>query len=205
MSGHCCRFSVAIALDIRECNDTVLSVACIDLLFKAPNIKEVDELNDLYRENNRLSEEEYKILNEEPSDVTRNLGILKALRTASEDGPARVNQPPKSRTHKRSGKPELDAAGESPGPSVSVIIPSARAKGTSSVRSGSVPLLKDTKDPPVKAEEGVEGLPGSLGDRMTKLIKGAEVAYKQAKAREDGSQWIQCTIIDISEVKNKKQ
>lgn len=73
------------------------------------------------------------------------------------------------------------------------------------MRSGSVPLIKDAKDPPVKAEEGVESLQGPSVDRMSKLIKGAEVAYKQTRAKEDGSQWIQCTIIDISEVRNKKQ
>ena len=73
------------------------------------------------------------------------------------------------------------------------------------MRSGSVPLMKDTKDPPVKAEEGIESPQGPSVERMSKLIKGAEVAYKQARPKEDGSQWIQCTIIDISEVKNKKQ
>ena len=165
----------------------------------------MDELNDLYRENNRRSEEEFKILEDEPKDVTKNLDILRALRTASDDSPARASQPQKSRIVKRSSKPEVDAVTESPGPSPSVVVPSARVKGNNGGRSGSVPLVKDMKDVTIKTEEGLDGLQGSLADRLVKLVKGAEVAYKQTKAKEDGSQWIQCTIIDITEVKNKKQ
>ena len=37
-----------------------------------------------------------------------------------------------------------------------------------------------------------------LADRIAKLTVGAEVAYKQSRPREDGSQWIQCHIISIS-------
>lgn len=109
---------------------------------EAPTIGDVDELNDLYRENTRRAEEEFKALTEEPSDVTKNLKILRALRTASEDAVPRASQPPNPRTQKRSGRPEVDAAIESPGPSPSVVVPSSRVKENNSVRSGSVPLAK---------------------------------------------------------------
>lgn len=38
-----------------------------------------------------------------------------------------------------------------------------------------------------------------------KFFVGAEVAYKLAKPKEDGSQWIQCNITSISEVGNIKR
>lgn len=90
-----------------------------------------------------------------------------------------------------------------------VVIP-ARAKGASAgpVRSGSVPTAaaaaREVKaEPVVKIEEGSEGSKGPAGERAGKFFVGAEVAYKQAKPREDGSQWIQCNITSITEVGGK--
>ena len=135
----------------------------------------------------------------------KNLSILKALRAASEDSSIRATQLLKSRNQKRAGRLDNDGSLDSPGPSPSVVIPSSRTKGSSVVRSGSVPLAKELRDPIIKAEELVDGYPSPINERVNKLVKGAEVAYKQARAKEDGSQWIQCTIIEISEVKGKKQ
>lgn len=170
---------------------------------EAPSVEKIDELAALYREGVRLAEEEKKILHEEPCDVIKNLGLLQALRTASETEPPRNAQPPKSRNQKNKQKIELDGAADSPGPSPSIVAPS-KQKG-SSVRSGSVPSNKDIKESSVKIEEGIEGGKGPFAERAGKLFVGAEVAYKQVKMKEDGSQWIQCTIMSISEVGNKKR
>lgn len=158
----------------------------------------------MYREIVRLTEEEKRILHEEPHDVIKNLGILRALRAASEIEPR--NAPTsKSRNQKnKPPKPEMDGAADSPGPSPSMATSATKLKG-SSVRSGSVPSIKDPKEISIKIEEGSEGSKGPVAERMGKFIVGAEVAYKQAKMKDDGSQWIQCNIIDITEVGNKKR
>ncbi|KAK4693783.1 SAGA-associated factor 29, partial [Lecanoromycetidae sp. Uapishka_2] len=166
---------------------------------KSPSVGEIDELIDLYREATKLAEDEEKILKDEPNDVIKNIEILVALRSASETEPTRpstaVN---KSRNPKRQ-KLETDGAAESPAPlpSPSVVLPAARIKGSSSVRSGSVPSTREVKpEVMVKIEEGSEGSKGPAGERAGKFFKGAEVAYKQAKQREDGSQWIQYEVQD---------
>ena len=81
----------------------------------------------------------------------------------------------------------------------------SRLKGTSTARSGSVASVRDGKEGVVKVEEGAEGAKGPSAERAGKFFRGAEVAYKQAKMKEDGSQWIQCSIIGIIEVGNKKR
>lgn len=158
----------------------------------------------MYRETVRLTEEEKRILHEEPHDVIKNLGILRALRAASEIEPR--NAPTsKSRNQKnKQSKPEMDGAADSPGPSPSMSTSAIKMK-SSSVRSGSVPSIKD-KEISIKIEEGSEGSKGPVAERMGKFVVGAEVAYKQAKMKDDGSQWIQCNIIAIrTEAGNKKR
>ena len=78
-----------------------------------------------------------------------------------------------------------------------------RIKGAAS-RSGSVPFTRESKEVAVKAEDNADGAKGSAAERAGKLVMGAEVAYKQARPKEDGSQWIQCTIISVTEIGNKK-
>ena len=146
------------------------------------------------------------MLKEEPMDIMRNLSILRALRTATVSEPQRSLGPSKIRKPK-APKPELDGAADSPGPSPSISNSASRLKG-SSARSGSVASIrdgKDVKEPLVKVEEGPEGINGPSPERAGKFFKGAEVAYKQIKVKEDGSQWIQCIIINIVEVGNKKR
>lgn len=176
-------------------------------LAPAPTVKEIDQLFELYREGVRLAEEEEKILKEEPNDVIKNIEILAALRSASETEPVRPPQVvAKSRQVKRQ-KIETDGAADSPGPPIpspSVVLPAARVKDIKSVRTGSVPR-EVKQEPVVKVEEGTEGSKGPAGERAGKFFVGAEVAYKQAKQKEDGSQWIQCNITSISEVANKKR
>ncbi|KAI4164440.1 MAG: hypothetical protein LQ342_002087 [Letrouitia transgressa] len=172
------------------------------LWLQAPSIQEIDDLEACYRENVKLAEEEHKILNEEPADVIKNVGILKALRTASEVEPRSNVQAPKSRNPKRQ-KIEADAPAESPGPSPGLPNPTSKLKGIKD-RSGSVPVVKEPKDALVKIEEGAEGSKGPSAERAGKFFVGADVAYRLAKQKED-PQWIQCTILSITEVGNKKR
>ena len=172
----------------------------------APTLKQIDDLQDLYREGLKLAEEEQKILNEEPNDVIKNVGILTALRTASEIEPRNLSQG-KSRNPKRQ-KLDTDGSVESPGPSPIAPTSAAKVKGNAG-RSGSVPIVKvekekEQKEPVVKAEEGSEGVKGPSAEKAGKFFIGAEVAYKLAKAKED-PQWIQCGIINIDTAGNKKR
>ena len=151
-----------------------------------------------------MAEDEQKMLNEEPSDVIKNIGILAALRTASETEPLRSAQPAKPRNPKRQ---KIDTDGASDSPSVpSPGIPPAinKLKGQIVMRSVSVPPRQQI-EPVVKIEEGLEGSKGSAGEKAGKFFIGAEVAYKQTKPKEDGSQWIQCDITNITGDGNKKK
>ena len=172
-----------------------------------PSTAQMSALEALYGEGLKLSEEEQKILNEEPNDVIKNVGILTALRNASESDPSRNAPMQKSRPNKRQKvepekKSEVDGAAESPGPSPSVVISASRLKA-SSVRSGSVVSVtaKDGKEASIKTEDGVEGAKSTLPDHRAKLTVGAEVAYKPSKEGD----WIQCTIISVNGEGNKKR
>ena len=144
------------------------------------------------------------MLNDEPTDLIRNVEILKALSEATRETPSqRSSTLPKVRKQK-TGRGDLDGAVDSPGPSPSVPVPTVRIKG-SAVRSGSVASRGDSKDSATKSEDSLEGVKGSSAERAGKFVEGAEVAYKQAKPKEDGGQWIQCTIIQVLEVGSKKQ
>ena len=173
----------------------------------APTVKAIDELASLYREGVKLAEEEEKILKEEPNDVIKNIEILAALRSASETEPVRTAQAVSKPRNPKRQKIDTDGSAESPAPipSPSVVLPAARIKGTSSVRSGSVPSTREIKpEPVVKLEEGSEGSKGPAGEKAGKFYIGAEVAYKQAKPKEDGSQWIQCNITNVVDTPKKK-
>ena len=166
-----------------------------------PSVQKLDDLEALYREGVKLSEEENKMLREEPADLIRNVEILTALRRATESEPPRNPAPSKPRKLK-APKLDMDGAADSPGPSPSVSTSASRMKA-SSVRSGSVASIKDSKEAPVKIEEGgSEGTKGPSAERAGRFFVGAEVAYKQAKMKDE---WIQCDIIAITEVGNKKR
>ncbi|KAL8776270.1 MAG: hypothetical protein Q9213_008332 [Squamulea squamosa] len=169
-----------------------------------PTLTQIDDLQDLYREGLKLAEEEQKILNEEPNDVIKNVGILTALRTASEIEP-RNNSQSKSRNPKRQ-KLDTDGTVDSPGPSPGAPISAAKVKANT-VRAGSVPIAKEpkeSKEPVVKAEEGSEGVKGPSAEKAGKFFVGAEVAYRLVKPKED-PQWIQCEIVNIDTAGNKKR
>ena len=140
--------------------------------------------------------------------MIKNIEILAALRSASETEPVRPAPPVnKSRNPKRQ-KLETDGAADvpvAPIMSPSVVLPAAnRIKSNGAVRSASVP--KEVKaEPVIKVEEGLEVSKGPAGERGGKFFVGAEVAYKQNKPREDGSQWIQRNITNITEINGKKR
>lgn len=174
----------------------------------APSSAQIGVLESLYREGLKHSEEELKILREEPNDVIKNVDILGALRTASESEPPRNPTNPKSRNQKRQKVEKIemmDGAADSPGPSPIATSAAASRLKANTVRSVSVPTTKEIKEVPVKIEEGAEGSKGPSAERAGKFFVGAEVAYKQAKMKEDGSQWIQCNIINITDIGNKKR
>ena len=175
---------------------------------------QIDELQKLYRDNVRLASEEFKLLREEPADIIKNLSILRALRAASEFEPVRAAPTVKARGKQSKVGPKIEAfegSVDSPiaSPAISVGAPAARLKGSSG-RSGSVASVRETrekaesKEKEVKIEDG-EGGKGATAERAGKFFRGAEVAYKQAKMKEDGSQWIQCLIMNITESGNKKR
>ena len=203
----CSQCSSSQALKLLSGGDA--SAIATDTLDRAaPSSAELAALENLFRENLKHSEEEQKILNEEPNDVIKNVGILTALRTASESEPPRNPANSKSRNQKRQKTEKIemmDGAADSPGPSPIATSAAASRLKANTVRSVSVPTTKEIKEVPVKIEEGAEGGKGPSTERAGKFFVGAEVAYKQAKMKEDGSQWIQCNIINITDIGNKKR
>ena len=124
-----------------------------------------------------------------------------ALRSASETEPVRpapaVTKPRNPKRQKLDSEIMVDSPG--PVPSPSVVLPAARIKGNSAQRSGSVPSTREAKaEPTVKTEDAAEGIKSVTGEKAGRLFVGAEVAYK-GKRKEDGSEWIQCTIVGISD------
>ena len=141
------------------------------------------------------------MLDEEPSDVIKNIGILTALRSASEMEPTRLPTATKPRNPKRA-KLDSDGTVDTPAASPNAAAAVNRLKGQSTVRSVSVPPKPEAI---VKVEEGQEGSRGPAGEKAGKFFVGAEVAYKQANKRDDGSEWIQCNITAIIDGPNKKR
>lgn len=162
-----------------------------------PTVREIDALQDLYREGLKLAEEEQKILKEDPNGAIQNIGILTALRTASEiDPPTRTSTALKPRNPKRT-KLDGDMNIESPAPSPGMIaaVPiHPRLKGSSG-RSGSVSSA--IRDASVKMEDGFDGAKGESAEKAGLLVKNAEVAYKQSKIKGVEGEWIQCLIISV--------
>ena len=142
------------------------------------------------------------MLNEEPSDLIKNIGILAALRSASEAEPIRAAQPTKQRNPKRT-KIDTDGAADPPSvPSPGIAPALNKLKGRDVMRSVSVP--RQQPEPAIKVEEGAEATKSPATEKATKLFVGAEVAYKLTKPKED-AQWIQCNIMGITGDGNKRR
>jgi SAGA-associated factor 29 len=167
-----------------------------------PTVREIDALQDLYREGLKLAEEEQKILKEDPNGAIQNIGILTALRTASEiDPPSRTSTAFKPRNPKRA-KLEGDNNMDSPAPSPNVpgsLTGHPRLKGSTG-RSGSVSsIVKDVKDGTAKSDDALlDGNKGNSAEKAGLLVKGAEVAYKQSKSKGVEGEWIQCLIMSVN-------
>lgn len=158
----------------------------------------------------RLCEEERTILLDEPSDVIKNLGLLTALRQASE-AEAPLNRAA-SLSKSRKKRNEMDGASDSPappGPSVSE--KASRIKGAVP-RSGSVPSTQGREsreireNVAVKIEEGTEGTKGTIAERSGQLVIGSEVVFKHNKNKQGvEGEGIQCIIKTITGDGNKKR
>lgn len=173
-----------------------------------PTLAEHNQLDSLYRQLLKLSEEERAILQDEPSDVIKNLGLLTALRSASEaEAPlSRLASLPKFRKKRN----ETDgSAAESPGPSAASASDKLnRVKGTAQ-RSSSVSSNqpRDGRDSvTVKVEEGAEPTKGTIAERSGQLVIGAEVVFKHNKNKQGvEGEGIQCIIKGISGDGHKKR
>ncbi|KAL1980284.1 hypothetical protein VTN96DRAFT_4398 [Rasamsonia emersonii] len=150
-----------------------------------PTLSEYNQLDSWYRQLLKLSEEEKAILQEEPCDVIKNLGLLTALRSASEA------EAPLSRAASIPKSNKLN-----------------RVKG-STQRSSSVSSAhtRDGRDGvSVKVEEGAEGAKGTPAERSGQFFIGAEVVFKHNKNKQGvEGEGIQCIIKGISGEGHKKR
>ncbi|GLB10500.1 SAGA HAT/Core module component [Aspergillus tubingensis] len=170
-----------------------------------PSLSEHDQLDSLYRQMSKLCDDERAILQDEPSDVIKNLGLLTALRQASEAEAPQNRAATFSKSRKK--RNELDgSATDSPGPSTTALPDKAgRTKGgvqrSTSVSSTQVRDSRDIRDSGVyvKVEEGTEGTKGTLAERSGHLVVGAEVVFKHNKNKQGvEGEGIQCIIKGIS-------
>ncbi|EEA25652.1 hypothetical protein TMatcc_006120 [Talaromyces marneffei ATCC 18224] len=167
-----------------------------------PTLVEINQLDSWYRQVLKLSEEEKAILLEEPSDVIKNLGLLTALRSASEAETtiSRAASLPKSskQSFARDGTASHAATASN-----SALLPDKlnRVKG-STQRSSSVSSsghAKDSRDSvSVKLEEVAEGAAkGTIAERNGQFVIGAEVVYKHKSKQGAEGEGIQCIIKNI--------
>jgi SAGA-associated factor 29 len=157
----------------------------------------------------KLCEDERAILQDEPSDVIKNLGLLTALRQASE-AEAPLNRAA-SLSKSRKKRNDMDgSATDSPGPSGAFSDKASRIKGGvqrgTSVSSNQARDSRENRDVHVKVEEGAEGTKGTLAERSGHLVVGAEVVFKHNKNRQGvEGEGIQCIIKGISGDGHKKR
>ncbi|GES59243.1 SAGA complex component [Aspergillus terreus] len=175
-----------------------------------PTLTEHNQLDSLYRQMLKLCEDERAILQDEPSDVIKNLGLLTALRQASEAEAPQNRAAALSKSRKK--RNDLDgSATESPGPSgPSLSDKVSRSKGgtqrSTSVSSAQARDGRDSRDSVVvKVEEGTEGTKGTMAERSGQLVVGAEVVFKHNKKQGFEGEGIQCIIKSISGDGNKRR
>ena len=158
----------------------------------------------------KLCEDERAILQDEPSDVIKNLGLLTALRQASE-AEAPLNRAAALGKSRKKRNDVDGSATDSPGPSgASLPDKAGRIKGGiqrgSSVSSNQARDSRDSRDVHVKVEEGTEGTKGTLAERNGHLVVGAEVVFKHNKNKQGvEGEGIQCIIKGISGDGHKKR
>lgn len=182
----------------------------IFLTCSEPTLAEISQLDSWYRQVLKLSEEEKAILLEEPSDVIKNLGLLTALRSASEAETtiSRAASLPKS---SKQSFARDSTASHAATASNSALLPDKlnRVKG-STQRSSSVSSsghAKDGRDSvSVKLEDVAEGAAkGTIAERNGQFVIGAEVVYKHNKRQGVEGEGIQCIIKSIYGDGHKKK
>ncbi|GIK04606.1 SAGA HAT/core module component [Aspergillus viridinutans] len=168
-----------------------------------PTLSEHNQLDSLYRQMSKLCEEERAILQDEPSDVIKNLGLLTALRQASE-AEAPFNRAA-SLVKSRKKRSDVDgSATDSPGPSGPPVSDKiGRIKGVQRSTSASSPHTRDGREirdsVMVKIEETAESIRGTIAERNGQLVIGAEVVFKHNKNKQGvEGEGIQCIIKGIS-------
>ncbi|KAK1146501.1 hypothetical protein N8T08_002930 [Aspergillus melleus] len=175
-----------------------------------PTLGEHNQLDALYRQMAKLCEDERAILQDEPSDVIKNLGLLTALRQASEmEAPLnRASALGKSRKKRT----DVDgSATDSPGPSGPSFSDKANRKGgvhrSTSVSSVQARDGRESRESVhVKVEEGAESTKGMVAERTGQLTMGAEVVFKHNKNKQGvEGEGIQCIIKSITGEGNKKR
>ncbi|KAL5333262.1 SGF29 tudor-like domain-containing protein [Aspergillus crustosus] len=169
-----------------------------------PGLSDHNQLDSLYRQMLKLCEEERAILQDEPSDVIKNLGLLTALRQASEAEAPMSRAASLSKSRKK--RNDMDgSATDSPGPSGGLSDKGGRPKGATQ-RSTSVSSTHVRDNVQVKIEEGSESTKGTLAERNGHLAVGAEVVFKHNKNKQGvEGEGIQCIIKGISGEGNKKR
>ncbi|OJJ62768.1 hypothetical protein ASPSYDRAFT_55528 [Aspergillus sydowii CBS 593.65] len=168
-----------------------------------PTLNEHNQLDDLYRQMLKLCEDERAILQDEPSDVIKNLGLLTALRQASEAEAPLSRAASLSKSRKK--RNDMDgSATDSPGPS-GVSDKSSRSKNGTQ-RSTSVSSTQVRDNVQVKIEEGSESAKATPAERNGQLAVGAEVVFKHNKNKQGvEGEGIQCIIKGITGEGNKKR
>ncbi|KAJ0426635.1 SAGA complex component [Aspergillus carlsbadensis] len=169
-----------------------------------PTLSEHNQLDGLYRQMLKLCEEERAILQDEPSDVIKNLGLLNALRQASEAEAPQSRAASLSKSRKK--RNDMDgSATDSPGPSGGLSDKAGRSKGATQ-RSTSVSSTHVRDNVQVKIEEGAEGAKGTPAERNGQLAVGAEVVFKHNKNKQGvEGEGIQCIIKGITGEGYKKR
>ncbi|KAL3479758.1 hypothetical protein BJX99DRAFT_221723 [Aspergillus californicus] len=169
-----------------------------------PTLVEHDQLDSWYRQIARICEEERNVLQDEPSDVIKNLGILTALRQASEAEAPMSRAAPLSKSRKK--RNEVDGSvTDSPGPSGGISDKGGRSKGGTQ-RSTSVSSTHVRDNVQVMIEDGSESTKGTIAERNGLLAVGAEVVFKHNKNKQGvEGEGIQCIIKGISGDANKKR
>lgn len=151
----------------------------------------------------KLCEDERAILQDEPSDVIKNLGLLTALRQASEAEAPLSRAASLSKSRKK--RNDVDgSATDSPGPS-GVSDKGSRSKNGTQ-RSTSVSSTQVRDNVQVKIEEGSESAKATPAERNGQLAVGAEVVFKHNKNKQGvEGEGIQCIIKGITGEGNKKR
>jgi len=172
----------------------------------ANNLAALTELEALHREGLKYSEDELKILHEEPDDLIKNLETLISVRAAFENEAPRPATNLKSRNLKR--RRDEENGTDSPAPTPDPTTSGAKAAKAAS-RSGSV-AASVKQESVVDTTEGVKRAFEiflsskailtivfiAVADRLSLLKVGAEVFYRNKDKKTEG-EGILCSITSI--------